>query len=110
MSFLVDAQLPPDVAAWLRSRGHDAIHLNEIGLKNAGDDAIWTLAVDSDAVIITKDRDFPDRYLSGKRPAPRIVWIRTGNLSRKAQVEHLASNWFRILTRLSVNTPIIEVR
>jgi predicted nuclease of predicted toxin-antitoxin system len=26
MTFLVDANLPPGLAGWLRERGHDAIH------------------------------------------------------------------------------------
>lgn len=79
-------------------------------MKTAGDGSIWLLALEKEAVVITKDRDFPDRYRSGQRPAPPIVWIRTGNLTRDQQVEHLARNWVRILTRLSTPIPIIEVR
>ena len=110
MTFIVDAQLPVRIAIWLRSRGHDAIHLNELDMKAAGDSAIWALCIEREATVITKDRDFVDRYLSGQRPAPRIVWIRTGNLSRDQQVEHLSRNWLRILTRLGASAPIIEVR
>ena len=79
-------------------------------MKDAGDRAIWQMAVDQDFVVISKDRDFVDRYASGQRPAPRIVWIRTGNLGRAAQVDHLARNWVKILTRLQFSTPIIEIR
>jgi predicted nuclease of predicted toxin-antitoxin system len=110
LTFIVDAQLPVRIAIWLRSRGHDAIHLNELDMKAAGDSAIWALCIERQATVITKDRDFVDRYLSGQRPAPRIVWIRTGNLSRDQQVEHLSRNWLRILTRLGASAPIIEVR
>lgn len=79
-------------------------------MKDAGDGLIWSMAVDDDWVVISKDRDFVDRYASGQRPAPRIVWVRTGNLNRIAQVDHLARNWVKILTRLQFSTPIIEVR
>lgn len=109
MKFLVDAQLPPAVAEWLRSRGHEAVHLNDLGMKDAGDGTVWDMAVTNEWVVLSKDKDFTDRYASGQRPAPRIVWIRTGNLSRAAQVDHLARNWLRILTRLQFSTPIIEV-
>jgi len=110
LTFIVDAQLPVKAAVWLRSLGHDAIHLNEIDMKAAGDSEIWALCVERGATVIAKDRDFADRYLSGQRPAPGIVWIRTGNLSRDEQVEHLARNWLRILTRLDATAPIVEVR
>lgn len=109
MKVLVDAQLPPAAADWLRARGHDAIHLNDIGMKDAADTDVWSLAIEQERVILSKDRDFADRYVSGQRPAPLIVWIRTGNLSRSQQIDHLARNWIRILTRLSRNTPITEV-
>lgn len=92
------------------ARWDDATHLNEIGMKTAGDGSIWAMALEQNAVIITKDRDFPDRSLSGRRPAPLVVWIRTGNLSRDEQVDHLKRNWLRILTRLSRPIPVIEVR
>jgi predicted nuclease of predicted toxin-antitoxin system len=29
MKFLVDANLPPGLAAWLRERNHEAIHVND---------------------------------------------------------------------------------
>ena len=32
MRFLVDNQLPPSLARWLRDRGHDAEHVFESGL------------------------------------------------------------------------------
>lgn len=110
MNFLVDAQLSPEIAAWLRSHGHEAAHLSELGLEAATDSSIWALAVDQRAVVITKDRDFFDRAVSGQTPAPPIVWIRTGNLRRREQLEHLTQNWLRILTRLNSADQLIEVR
>jgi predicted nuclease of predicted toxin-antitoxin system len=31
MRFLVDAQLPPALAQWLASHGHDAMHVTDLG-------------------------------------------------------------------------------
>lgn len=37
MNFLIDAQLPPTLCGWLRERGHQAVHVFEIGMVAASD-------------------------------------------------------------------------
>ena len=37
MKFIVDAQLPPALARWLREQGHQAEHVAEAGLREAED-------------------------------------------------------------------------
>jgi predicted nuclease of predicted toxin-antitoxin system len=51
--FLVDAQLPPALARWLREAGHEAQHVDELGWRDASDELIWTHALQLDAVIVT---------------------------------------------------------
>jgi predicted nuclease of predicted toxin-antitoxin system len=58
MRFLIDAQLPPALARWLSSAGHDAEHVADIGLAGARDGEIWTYALSAGAVIVSKDEDF----------------------------------------------------
>lgn len=41
MKFLIDAQLPPALAQWLREAGHEARAAREVGLREAEDSAIW---------------------------------------------------------------------
>jgi len=55
MLFIVDAQLPPQLAQWLRDRGHEASALREIGLRDADDADIWSHALAERAIIVTKD-------------------------------------------------------
>lgn len=38
MRFLVDAQLPPALARWLTERGHDAVHVLDLGLGDMTED------------------------------------------------------------------------
>jgi predicted nuclease of predicted toxin-antitoxin system len=38
--FVVDANLSPKVAASLQDRGHDAVHVAEVGLLSASDQVI----------------------------------------------------------------------
>ncbi len=58
MRFLVDANLSPRVAEWLRDQGHDAVHVFEIGLNEAGDHRILEEAVSRRQILLTVDLDF----------------------------------------------------
>lgn len=73
MKLLVDAQLPPAIAGWLREVGHDARAVREVGLRETDDDEIWDYALKTGAVIITKDEDFPTR--AQRKAGPVIVWL-----------------------------------
>jgi predicted nuclease of predicted toxin-antitoxin system len=53
MTFLIDAQLPPALAGWLREAGHDAVHVEDLGLRDANDGAIWQHALQTGAAIIS---------------------------------------------------------
>lgn len=84
MRFLVDAQLPPAQARLLGEHGYDAEHVTEIGPADASDRDIWQYALDHDAVIVTKDEDVADTVAIG-RAASVVLWIRTGNVRRRAR-------------------------
>jgi predicted nuclease of predicted toxin-antitoxin system len=56
--FLVDANLSPRVAEWLRSNGHDAVHVFEVGLNRAGDRRILREAARGRRILLTSDLDF----------------------------------------------------
>jgi predicted nuclease of predicted toxin-antitoxin system len=58
VKFIVDANLSPRVAELLRSAGHDAVAVREIGLADASDDEILDHALAGDRVIISHDTDF----------------------------------------------------
>ena len=88
---IVDAQLPPALAKLIAAHGHHAEHVSEIGLRDAEDSPIWDYAVQNDAIIVTKDEDFPHRLRQSKS-APVIVWLRIGNTSRRALLK-----WFESL-------------
>jgi predicted nuclease of predicted toxin-antitoxin system len=80
VKFLVDAQLPPALAAWLREAGHEAAHVEDVGLREADDGPIWEHASRTAAAILTKDEDFAARAARAtKAEPPVIVWLRVGN-------------------------------
>lgn len=108
MRFLVDAQLPPDLSAWLRSKGHEAHHVIELDLAAAPDAAIWTLAIAEMSIIVTKDRDFVDWALA-RTPKARILWIRFGNIRRDALIARFEAAWPELSDALASDATIIEV-
>lgn len=81
MKFLVDAQLPRRVAAWLRVAGADAVHTLDLPEGNRTADVRVAECADSEErVVVTKDADFVDSHLLSGRPA-KLLLISTGNLS-----------------------------
>ena len=83
MRFVTDAQLPPALARQLRSEGHEASHVNEIGLGAAADSDLWAHASAAGAVLVTKDEDFAD-LARREATEPAVVGIRLGNTTNKA--------------------------
>lgn len=60
--FLVDENLPPKVARWLRRSGYTAKAVREVGLKGKGDEEIIGWVQKRGAVIITSDLDFGEFF------------------------------------------------
>ncbi len=109
MKLVVDAQLSPALAWALRNIGEDAVAVREIGLREAGDSAIWAYALQNQAVVLTKDEDFAERLLSS-REAPVIIWLRIGNTSKRALIESVLPLWPEIRERIVAGERLIEVR
>lgn len=109
MKFLVDAQLPPALARWLCAQGHEAQHVEELGLREAEDREIWTQAMSMNAIIVTKDEDFPARA-GRETPSPVIVWLRIGNATNRALLQWLEPRWTHVVTLLTAGQQLIEVR
>src|SRR5215471_15861851 len=83
MNFLVDAQLPRRMAAWLAAAGCNAIHTLDLPDANrTTDEQINDLADLEQRVVISKDADFVDGHLLRGRP-PRLLLISTGNISNR---------------------------
>jgi predicted nuclease of predicted toxin-antitoxin system len=107
MKFLVDAQLPPGLCVGLTSKGHEAVHVFDIGLGAASDIEIVDWAIQNDAAIISKDEDFlalrlPDQFC--------FIWLRIGNTTTKYLAGWMAARWDRVEELLAANERLIELR
>ncbi len=107
MRFLVDPQLPPALCGWLRERGHEAVHVFEIELLAASDEAIAARAEADNSVLVSKDEDFvtlrlPDRFV--------FLWLRCGNSTNRALTEWLGARWEQIEALLEEGERFLEAR
>ncbi len=109
MNFLVGAQLPPALARWIASRGHQASHVFDVALLKASDPDIWEHARQQNAIIINKDEDFVDRWLMNEAPVG-LIWIRKGNCSNRALPAWFEPLWPDTLNRLEHGERFIELR
>jgi predicted nuclease of predicted toxin-antitoxin system len=83
MKFLVDAQLPRRMTAWLSSAGCDAAHTLDLPNGNRStDEQIIAFADPEQRIVVTKDGDFVNSHLLSGQPA-KLLLISTGNISNR---------------------------
>jgi len=91
MRILVDEDLPRAVASLLRERGHDAVHVLEVGLGGSLDEAIFAQARDRKALLISADLDFGNiqRYPLGSHNG--VIVLRFPDHFRRGDILSLVS-------------------
>jgi predicted nuclease of predicted toxin-antitoxin system len=109
MTFWLDAQLSPLLAAWLRWKFElNALPLREIGLRDAEDEEIFQAARAAAVVVVTKDADFL-RLLERQGPPPQILWLTCGNTSNERLQQVLLPTLPDALALLAAGEPLVEI-
>lgn len=83
MKLLVDMNLSPKWAEFLRSAGFEAIHWSALGVAHAPDSQIMHLAREHDYVVLTSDLDFGTILAITHGEKPSVVQLRSDNLSHE---------------------------
>jgi predicted nuclease of predicted toxin-antitoxin system len=109
MRFLVDTNLPPALAEWLTTQGHEAMHTSELGMAAAKDSAIWEHAQATNACIVTKDEDFV-LLKTSRCDGPPILWVRIGNAVRSVLLQRVAAAWPTVLAKINEGEGVVEIR
>ena len=112
MRFLIDANLPRAVIGVLQALGHQSEFARDIGMAAAPDEQIAAHAVQSGAVLLTRDLDFADvrRY-----PPAEYFGIVVLRLPDTAIAQEIAQvlEWFvmesEFLDALAGRLAIVEV-
>lgn len=68
--------LPPAMAVWLRSEGHDAVHARELNLEAAPDSDVFAVAAADSRFIVTFDLDFADLAVSAGGSGTGVILLR----------------------------------
>ena len=97
MKFIVDAQLPYQMALFIRHKGFDVLHTNDLPDKErTSDDYIRKIAQQEDRIVITKDSDFVDSFMLKSVPE-KLFLITTGNIKNWQLFLLLEQNWNKII-------------
>jgi len=108
LKFVVDQQLPPVLADWLRRQGHDAVHTRDVHRSDAADVEIWDWACENGRVVVSKDEDFVT--LHSARGVGRLVWVRLGNCDNTTLLARVEAMWPAIVERLLLGDDFVQLR
>lgn len=103
MIFLIDQNLPPALAGWLREKGLEALHVREIGLRDKADAEIVTVAAQNGYTVITKDDDFA---FHGQPP---VILVRIGNVTNPRLLTAFERAWPGIQAALQSGETLVEL-
>ena len=108
MNWLVDTQLPHQLATAFKQRGHHAVHASELRAGHlSSDDAIIKQADSEDAVVVTKDTDFLAAYEVNGRPR-RLLYVATGNI-RNTELIFLFMRYLDVLCQELKDGGLVEM-
>jgi predicted nuclease of predicted toxin-antitoxin system len=76
VKLLLDENLSPQHAAWLRDQGHDAAAVTEAGLSGEPDEIVRAFAIDSGRVLVTLDADFANILRFPTAGTPGVIRLK----------------------------------
>ena len=108
MKFLVDANLPYKLVEYLRIKGFDVIHTDDLPSKERTTDReIRRISVEQQRIIISKDSDFLDSHLLLGVPY-KLFLITTGNITNRELIVLIEKD-FELVIELIENYDLIEL-
>ncbi|MFN7793546.1 MAG: DUF5615 family PIN-like protein [Cyclobacteriaceae bacterium] len=107
LRFIVDTQLPPLLANYLTSKGHDSIHTTYFENGHLLQDAeISKIAIRENRIIVTKDNDFLERYAVYGSP-PKVLLLQFGNSKNSELINSFEMELEKLVTLFSEGVNLI---
>ena len=88
-AILADENIRAEVAAYLRSCGHDVLAVRESSLIGASDVTLIRTAMAERRAVYTHDSDFGALAVAAREPILGIVYLRPGHLDPEFTIETL---------------------
>lgn len=87
MKFIIDTQLPPRLARFLKKMGYDSVHTTHYPDGHLLDDQeIVFIAKSEERTVVTKDSDFLDNFVLKGAP-PKVLLVEFGNISNNDLIQ-----------------------
>lgn len=108
MRFLVDAPISRHVARALRRAGHDAAHVNDVGLDGAQDTRIVQRAREESRVVVTQDTDYGvNLVMMPERTPVSVILFRMRDARPATQAAVLLANLAQVETYLEAGAIVV---
>lgn len=94
------------IVEWLRTQGHDAVHLRDQGLHRAADLDIFAKAIAEQRVVLTFDLDFGEIAALSRQKAS-VILFRLQNTRTGHVIDRLAAVMADCVSALDVGAVVI---
>lgn len=89
MRFLADMGISQQVVEWLRSKGHDTVHLRDEGLQRLPNGEIFQKAGREQRIVLTFDLDFGEILAGSASQIVSVVLFRLRNTRTNFVIQRL---------------------
>ncbi|MBE3604314.1 DUF5615 family PIN-like protein [bacterium] len=107
MKFLLNMNLPREMAKQLAPLGHECRHVADIGMARAADSEILAVARNRGECVLTHDLDYGQLLAFSGDRAPSVVIYRLRRIETARMLRRLADAWNEIEEPLRAGAVVI---
>jgi predicted nuclease of predicted toxin-antitoxin system len=97
----------PFLADGLRSKGHDAIHVRDLGMAAAPDEEVFALAAQQDRIIVSADTDFGTLLAFSQTSKPSFILFRQTDKRPTSQLDSLLAHLSQLEADLMTGSVVV---